>query len=172
MISRNYQAKKKQSLQETCFGVTTTKPPPLEGIKFVERKRTICLRRVKIEKVSPRRKEEKHSHVSCETSRERKLHKCSHMNCKSNPYAQGAECWYPANSIQKPMRKIAQWKAKPKDPPKRPKSKKGTKKEVQGKAIYSKMQIYSRLQIYSRIQICHIIQFFSRMALTYKGKWA
>jgi len=39
-----------------------------------------------------RRKEEKHSHVSCETTRKRKLHKCSHMNCRSNPYAQGAEC--------------------------------------------------------------------------------
>ena len=36
------------------------------------------------------------------------------------------------------MRKKAQWKARPKGPPRRPKSKKGPKKEVQGKAIIAK----------------------------------
>ena len=58
----------------------------------LQRKRMICLRKVKVETIGPRRKEEKHSHVSCETSYERKLHKFSHMNRRSNPYAQGAEC--------------------------------------------------------------------------------
>ena len=89
------QAQKRQSLQQTRFGVTTRETffqLPLEGHEFAERKRMICLRRVKVETIGPRRKEEKHSHVSCETTYERKLQKFLHMNCKSNPYAQRAKC--------------------------------------------------------------------------------
>ena len=97
------QAQKRQSLQQTRFGVTTTKPLPswttfwlpLKGHEFAEKKRTTCLRKVKIETIVPRRKEEKHSHVSCEITHERKLHKFLHMNRRTNPYAQGAECWCP-----------------------------------------------------------------------------
>ena len=60
--------------------------------------------------------------------------------------------------IQKPMRKKAQGKVRPKDTPRRSKSKKGPKKEVQGKGICS------------RIQICRRIQFFGRMASADKDK--
>ena len=64
---------------------------PLEGHEFAETKITTCLRKAKIEITGPRRKEEKHPHVSYETTHERKLHKFSHMNRRSNPYAQGAK---------------------------------------------------------------------------------
>ena len=162
------QAQKRQSLQQTRFRVTATKPLPwtttfwlpLEGHEFAERKRMICLRRVKVETIGPRRKEEKHSHVSCETTYERKLQKFSHMNCKSNPYAQRAKCWCPFLwiCIQKPIRRKAQWKARLKGLPRRPKSKRGPKKEVQRKGICS------------RIQICRRIQFFGKMASIDKDK--
>ena len=94
------QAQKRQSLQQTRFGVTTTKPLlsstttfwlPLKGHEFVERKRTICLTRVKVETIGPRKKEKAFT-CECETIYERKLHKFLHMNRRSNPYAQGAEC--------------------------------------------------------------------------------
>ena len=59
-------------------------------------------------------------------------------------------------------------KARPKDPPRRPKSKRGIKrgpkKEMQGKVIRS------RIQICNRIQLCCKIQFSSRMALVDKDK--
>ena len=55
-------------------------------------------------------------------------------------------------------------KARSKDPPRRPKSKRGPKKEMQGKVIRS------RIQIYNRIQLCRKIQFSSRMALVDKDK--
>ena len=59
---------------------------------------------------------------------------------------------------QKPIQRKAQSKARPKGPPRRPKSKKGPKKEMQRKAICS------------RIQICCRIQFSGRMASADKDK--
>ena len=69
-------------------------------------------------------------------------------------------CWCPFLwiRIQKPIWRKAQWKARPKGLPRRPKSKRGPKKEVQGKGICS------------RIQICRRIQFFGRMASVDKDK--
>ena len=61
---------------------------------------------------------------------------------------------YPkAHEEENPMKKV-----RPKGPPRRPKSKKGPKKEVQGKWICRK------------IQICRRIQFFGRMASIDKDK--
>ena len=88
------QAQKRQSLQQTRFGVTTRETffqLPLEGHEFAERKRMICLKRVKVETIGPRKKEKAFT-CECETIYERKLHKFLHMNRRSNPYAQGAEC--------------------------------------------------------------------------------
>ena len=68
------------------------------------------------------------------------------------------------------MRTKTQWEARPKDPPRRPKSKKFPKKEVQVKVIYSKTQICCRIQICRRIQLYRKIQFSSRMALANEDK--
>ena len=65
---------------------------------------------------------------------------------------------------QRLMRKKTQWEARPKDPPRRLKSKKFPKKEVQVKVIYSKTQICCRIQIYPKIQLYHRIQSSGRMA--------
>ena len=83
----------------------------------------------------------------------------------ANPYPKVHEEESPIRSkAQKPIRGKAQRKARPKDPPRRPKSKKSPKKKMQGKAICSRMQICNI------IQICRRMQFFSIMASANQGK--
>ena len=88
------------------------------------------------------------------------------QKCMVNYLIIFVNCWCPFLQIhiQKPMSKKAQWKAMPKGPPRRPKSKRGPKKEMQGKAIYS------RIQICHRIQLCRRIQFFGKMTSADKDK--